>query len=116
MKIVKADERIVWETETAKGFEYPFEESNLDCAVVEIRGRHPLSGWFRNTKVDEMIFCKSGSGELVISGGGIKTLSENDAVFIKKNEWYYWSEKTNGVFVPVCNPAWAIEQGENKEF
>lgn len=70
MKIVKADERIFWETKTARGFEYPFEEQNLDCAVVEIHGRHPLSGWFRNTQVDEMIFCKSGSGEIVFSGGG----------------------------------------------
>lgn len=48
--------------------------------------------------------------------GGAWTLSEDDAVFIKKNEWYYWSEKTNGVFVPMCNPAWSVEQGENKEF
>ncbi len=70
MKVIKSDERIVWETKTAKGFEYPFEEKNIDCAVVEIRGRHPLSGWYRNTKVDEMIFCKEGSGEIVFSGGG----------------------------------------------
>lgn len=48
--------------------------------------------------------------------GGIHTLNENDAVFIKKNEWYFWSEKTTGVFVPMCHPAWSIEQGENKEF
>ncbi len=116
MKIVKAEEREVWQIETAKGFEYPFGRTNIDCAVVELRGRHPFSGWFRNTQVDEMIYCKSGFGEIVFVGGGIKHLKEDDAVFIEKNEWYYWSEKTNGVFVPMCNPAWSIEQGENKEF
>lgn len=116
MKVVKKEEREFWQTETAKGYEYPFEQTNIDCAVVEICGRHPLSGWFRNTKVDEMIYCKRGFGEIVFSGGGTWTLSEDDAVFVKKNEWYYWSEKTNGVFVPMCNPAWSTEQGENKEF
>lgn len=33
---------------------------------------------------------------------------------LKKNEWYYWDSKTNGVFVPMCNPAWSSSQGENK--
>lgn len=70
MKVVKKEEREFWQTETAKGYEYPFEQTNIDCAVVEICGRHPLSGWFRNTKVDEMIYCKRGFGEIVFSGGG----------------------------------------------
>lgn len=116
MKIVKKEEREVWQTKTAKGFEYPFGTKNIDCAVVEICGRHPLSGWFRNTKVDEMIYLKRGTGEIVFRGGDSRVLNEDDAVFIKKNEWYYWSEKTSGTFVAMCNPAWSADQGENKEF
>lgn len=116
MKIVKKNQRETWQTATAKGHEYPFNTSNIDCAVVEINGRHPLKGWYRNTQVDEMIYCKSGKGELYFVGGGAKLLTEDDAVFIPKNEWYYWGENTNGVFVPMCNPAWSPKQGENKEF
>ena len=42
MKIVKKEEREVWSTETAKGYEYPFNTQNIDCAVVEIKGRLKL--------------------------------------------------------------------------
>lgn len=116
MKVIKADERLVWETETSKVYEYPFAEKNLDCDVVEVYGRYPVSGWTRNTQVDEIIFCKEGKGEIVFDGNVKKFIAENDAVFIKKNEWYYWNEKTKGVFLTICNPAWSPEQGENKEF
>jgi len=116
MKIIKKDQREIWETKTARGAEYPFGIKNIHCAVVEIFGRHPLSGWYRNTQVDEMIYCKSGVGEICFVGEEPKILKEDDAVFIKKNEWYYWGERTKGVFVPMCNPAWSSEQGENKIF
>lgn len=114
MKIVKKEEREIWTTKTATVYEYPFNIKNIDCSVVEINGRHPLKGWYRNTCVDEMIYCKNGTGVIVFEEGSY-TLKENDAVFIEKNRWYYWDEKTNGVFVPMCNPAWSAEQGESKE-
>lgn len=113
MKVIKSEERIIWETKTAKGYEYPFEIKNIDCAVVEIKGRHPLSGWYRNTQVDEMIYCKKGTGKIVFKDGSYD-LKEDDAVFIEKNRWYFWDEMTDGVFVPMCNPAWSPSQGENK--
>ena len=115
MKFIKKSEREIWQTETAKGYEYPFGISNIDCAVVEINGRHPLKGWYRNTKVDEMIYCKSGKGQIVFKDR-ICNLAEDDVVFVNKNEWYYWNDVTNGVFVPMCNPSWSKEQGENKDF
>lgn len=114
MKVVKSRERETWQTKTAKGYEYPFGTTNIDCAVVEISGRHPLTGWYRNTQVDEMIYCKKGSGRIAFKDGTFD-LKEDDAVFIEKNKWYYWEEKTNGVFVPMCNPAWTSTQGENKD-
>lgn len=114
MKVVKKEQRENWETQTCKGHEYPFGLKNIDCAVIEINGRHPLNGWYRNTKVDEMIYCKNGNGRIVFKDG-IYDLKEDDAVFIEKNKWYYWDKETNGVFVPMCNPAWYSSQGENKE-
>ena len=116
MKVVKREECETWQTETAKGYEYPFATKNIDCAVVEIKGRHPLKGWFRNTKVDEMIYLKSGKGVICFKDKAPITLTEDDAVFIPKNEWYFWDVKTDGVFVAMCNPAWSAQQGENKEF
>lgn len=116
MKIIIKDERKIYKTDNSTSYEYPFEIKNIDCAVVEINGRHPVLGWQRNTQVDEMIYCKSGIAEICFINTEPKTLKEDDAVFIPKNEWYYWSEKTNGVFVPVCNPAWSIKQSETKIF
>lgn len=113
MKVIKSEEREQWSTETAKGYEYPFGTKNIDCAVIEISGRHPLKDWYRNTEVDEMIFCKSGTGRIVFKGGHFD-LKENDAVFIEKNSWYYWDYKTHGTFVAMCNPAWSARQGETK--
>ena len=113
MKVVKREERESWETKTCKGYEYPFGIQNIDCAVVKISGRHPLEGWYRNTQVDEMIYCKKGKGRIVFKDG-VYDLKEDDAVFIEKNKWYYWDAKTKGVFVPMCNPAWSSSQGETK--
>ncbi len=113
MKVIKSEERETWSTKTAKGFEYPFGTKNIDCAVVEITGRHPLEGWYRNTKVDEMIFCKRGTGRIVFKDSSFD-LKENDTVFIEKNKWYYWDSKTKGSFIAMCNPAWSSTQGQNK--
>lgn len=113
MKIIHKEQTENWETATVKGHEYPFGTKNIDCAVIEIFGRHPLNGWYRNTNVDEMIFCKSGIGVIVFENETYE-LKEDSVVFIPKNVWYYWDEKTNGVFVPMCNPAWTKSQGENK--
>ena len=104
MKILHKEQQENWETKTVKGHEYPFGIENIDCAIIEINGRHPLQGWYRNTKVDEMIYCKSGKGYIVFQDG-IHALKEDSVVFIPKNEWYYWDVNTNGVFVPMCNPA-----------
>lgn len=112
MKVIKSEERETWETKSARGHEYPFGTKNIDCALIEIFGRHPQKGWYKNTKVDEMIFCKSGKGRIVFKDGEY-SLKENDAVFIGKNEWYYWDSSTHGTFVAMCNPAWSAEQGEN---
>ena len=114
MKIVKKEEREVWSTETAKGYEYPFNTKNIDCAVVEIKGRHPVDGWYRNTKVDEMIYCKCGEARIVFKDRSFD-LKEDDAVFIKKNEWYYWDDITGAILVAMCNPAWSTQQGENRK-
>lgn len=115
MKIVKKSEREMWQTETAKGFEYPFGATNIDCAVVEVNGRHPVSGWYRNTKVDEMVFVKNGSLTICFKEKPPVKLTENDAVFIGKNEWHYWAENSKGTYVAMCNPAWSKIQSENKK-
>ena len=85
MKVIKSKERETWQTKTAKGYEYPFGTTNIDCAVVEISGRHPLTGWYRNTQVDEMIYCKKGNGKIVFKDNTFE-LEEDDAVFIEKNK------------------------------
>lgn len=124
MKLVKEEEREFRSTETAKLWEFPHGDGDIDCCVAEINGRHPTKGWFRNTACKEMIYCKSGLGKLQFeSGGGYNNketgkciiLKENDAVLIDKGEWYFWTDETNGVFVPVCSPRWTLEQGEYKD-
>ena len=113
MKIVKKNEAQPWALNTASGCEYNFNHQNIDCAVVNVFGRFPQSGWCRNCLVDEMVFVKHGYAKIVFENCE-KELFEDDAILIEKNEWYYWHQSTNATLVPVCNPAWSKEQVQEK--
>ncbi len=113
-KVIHKSQRENWKTKTCKGHEYPFGTKNIDCAVIEINGRHPVQDWYRNTQVDEMIYCKSGHGRIFFRNE-IYDLHEGDAIFIEKGLWYFWGEESKGTFVAMCNPAWSAAQGETKK-
>ena len=63
MKLVVDKQRELRTTTTAKIWEYPHGEVDIDCCVAEINGRHPIEGWCRNTICKEMIWCKNGYGD-----------------------------------------------------
>ncbi len=113
MDFIKREEREIWEMKDAKGFEYLFNKGNIDFARVEIFGRYPVEGYYRNTKVDEIAYVKSGFGKIVFTDAEYE-FKEEDAIFIEKNRFYYFDSTTNAVFLTACNPAWSREQVEQK--
>lgn len=113
MKIIRKEDRVEWTSKTVKGYEYPFKMNNLDFALANVKGRYPIKGWFRNTKVDMIIYCQRGHGKIVLKNETFE-LTKDDAVSIEKNRWYYWDETTNGDFIEIYNPAWSESQGETR--
>lgn len=113
MLIVRKKQRKDVKTANNLCHEYDFGGQNLDCSVIEIKGRYPERGLCRNTKVDELIFVKSGTGRLVFDNE-VFDLKQDDAVLIHKNDWYFWSGETDASLLVVCTPAWSEDQVEFK--
>lgn len=114
MKIIKRDNRKIWETKTTKGYEYPFNIKNLDFAVVEIKGKYPTDNWCRNTLLDAIFYVKKGKGRIIFKDK-IYDLNEDDAIFVERNEWYYWDSTTNATIIEMYNSQWTFAQVENKD-
>jgi len=92
--------------------EYPFEDKDINGAVIELEGRYPDKGRVVNLKCKELAYVIKGSGKVWIEGKEV-VLNEGDMVFIEPGEKYYWEGKMT-VFVP-CTPAWYPEQHEEVE-
>lgn len=87
--------------------EYNFNDKDIDISILEVSGRFPENGFCMNTKVKEMVYVESGSGNLCSQNESIK-LEAGSAILIKPNEMYYW----NGNFKALlaCSPAWQPDQ------
>lgn len=88
-------------------FEYPFNDKDINGAVIEISGRYPETGRTVNEVCKEMAYVTKGQGKVVIENQEFR-LAENDVVLIQPKERYYWAGDFT-MFVP-CSPAWYPEQ------
>lgn len=88
-------------------FEYPLNDTDINGAVIELKGRYPEKGRVVNLKCKEMAYIISGFGKLMVEGKEVK-LSEGDLAFIAPGEKYFWEGKMT-MFVP-CVPAWYPKQ------
>lgn len=87
--------------------DYPFNDSDINGAIIKINGRSPLTGRTVNTKCKEMVYIIKGEGKIVVSDKETK-LTVGDLILINPMEEYYW-EGNMEMFVP-CTPAWTPEQ------
>lgn len=108
MKLIKFKETIKYDKNNqCTVYEYPLNDTDINCAIGEIRGRYPEEGYCLNEKCKELIFIIEGSGTINKSDETIY-FEKNDIVFIDKGEMYYWD--ANCTVIMPCTPAWYPEQ------
>lgn len=90
-------------------FEYQTSDKAINTARIEIRGRYPISGSVRNTKVKEIIYIEKGSGEIAIDGSSQK-VQEGDVIFVDTHEAIAWDG--DFTLIITCTPAWSKDQYE----
>lgn len=83
------------------------EEKMIDCAVVELNGRYPNTGWVINQQCKELGYVRSGKGQIVIEDKTFP-LSAGDVVLIQPGEKYFWHGEMS--IVISCTPSWHPEQ------
>ena len=110
MKIVKARESKKFEDgKTFAACEYDTQDPDLNTARIEIKGRYPLNGTMRNTRVKEIVYVESGEGEVAINGVR-KPVEQGDVIFFKSGDLIFWNG--NFTLITTCTPAWSPDQHE----
>lgn len=108
MKLVKKSQTQEFKNSPVCTFrEYPFGDTDINCDVVDIKGRYPDTGQVINQKCKELVYVVSGSGEVVVENKE-NLIEEGDMFLIKSGEKYFFSG--NLKLVISCAPAWTPEQ------
>ncbi len=89
--------------------EYHTSDKDINTARIKIRGRYPVTGFMRNTKVKEIVYIEAGSGGVTINGTS-QEVKEGDVVFFGANETVAWDG--NFTLITTCTPAWSKGQHE----
>jgi len=113
--VIRKEKAQTRERGSAKVFDYGIKEPNIFYA--EINGRHPLTGYQRNTKIKEVILVVDGDGEIVLEEDNqdkVLKFQAGDLIVLEMNQWNYWSEKTKAKMVKCCAPTFYPEQRESK--
>lgn len=93
-------------------YEYSFGDKDIDCAIAEISGRYPESGFVVNNECKELIYVLEGEGKVVTRDNVIE-FKEGDAFIIESKEQYFWDARCK-VLMP-CTPAFTPDQYEHIE-
>src|SRR5687768_4211182 len=99
-------------SDTCIAHEYPSNEKDINGAVVEVKGRYPLTGRVVNKKCKELIYILRGSGTIVVDGKKI-SFKVGDILIISPGEKYYWDAHST-MFV-ASTPAWYLAQHQSVE-
>jgi len=108
MKFVAKEKRSKYQnSKNCIAYEYPLEDIDINCALINLNGRYPVKGRVMNIICKEIGYIIKGSGKIVVEGK-IYKLKAGDQILIEPNEKYYW--QGNMEFVVPCTPAWSSDQ------
>lgn len=103
MKIIRKSDAVDFKnSEICFGKEYPWDDNDMNGAVIEVRGRYPDKGRVVNEISKELVYVLEGSGKLVLEDKTTE-FDKADMLLINPNEKYYWDG--NCVILTVCTPA-----------
>ncbi|HOZ37068.1 MAG TPA: cupin domain-containing protein [bacterium] len=89
-------------------WEYNLPTKNIGLATGKINGRHPESGWIKNTQCEIVYYCLSGQGTVTIEDEPFE-LKAGDVLFIEQNKKYFIEGQDLSICLP-SSPAWTPEQ------
>lgn len=64
-------------------------DTELDCAIVSVKGRYPLEGKALNQQCKGIAYVAKGKGSITMKDR-VFELSARDAVLIEPEEVYHW--------------------------
>lgn len=106
--LIKKRNRIKSEnTKNSTAYVYPFGDTKIDLAFIEVNGRYPEAGSVTNRVVRETVFVVKGNGRVVIDDVE-HLLEDNDALLILPNQKYFFDGRFK--LVVSCSPAWYSKQ------
>jgi mannose-6-phosphate isomerase-like protein (cupin superfamily) len=109
MKILTKSETVGFSnSDTCSGFEFQFEDRELNVAVVTVYGRYPDEGHLVNEVCREIAYVFSGTGSVGVEDEKY-TLNPGDAVHIEPGERFYWQGDELKMLM-ACSPAFYPEQ------
>lgn len=112
MKYVPKEKAQRFEHDNIIAYEYDTEDNEINCGVVEVKARHPKTGWIFNTKCKEIVYIAKGSGVFTTESESIH-FKEGDMIFMDIMEKYFW--EGNCILVAPATPAWTLEQQKTAE-
>lgn len=107
MKYLKKENAVKFQNGTLTAIEYPVGDKDINCAVVTLKGRHPVNDWIINQECKELVYLMKGTAVLTTETKTI-SLSEGDMVILEPNEKYFW--QGDCVLLTPTTPAWTPEQ------
>ena len=102
--IQKSDTVSFSNSDTCTGYEYGFNDKDLNIAVVTVDGRYPEYGYIVNEVCKEVGYVISGKGSVDVQGEGTRDLKVGDAVMIQPGEKFFWQGESLELLMP-CSPA-----------
>lgn len=109
MKYLEKEKSQKFEHGAITAYEYPLGDPDINCALVELKGRHPDQCWLINEKCKEMVFVVRGLVQLTTENETV-SLKEGDIVLINPLEKYFWNGDCT--LLTPCTPAWTPEQNK----
>lgn len=110
MKIIRSNQTTGFKNSpTCTGLAFPFDDKQLNIAIVTVHGRYPQKGYVTNEVCHEIAYVLSGTGTVAKRGGSEQALAKSDAVLIEPGEDYYWEGNQLEMLMP-CSPAFYPEQ------
>jgi mannose-6-phosphate isomerase-like protein (cupin superfamily) len=113
MKYVSKNQVVAYKNSDAcTAYEYPFEDKDINGAVIVLSGRYPDAGRVVNNVCKELVYIIQGSGRVVVESGE-RPLHTGDMLLIQPDEKYYFEGELE-MLMP-CTPAWYPEQHKEVE-
>lgn len=108
MRIIhKSDAKRFENSPVCTAIEYPLNNKDISGAIIQLKGRYPLSRRVVNMKCKELAYVIAGKGEVGINGKVAKIV-RGDVIFIDSGEKFYWKGNLT-MFMP-CIPAFDHKQ------